>query len=196
MRRVPILRVGEPFSSLTRGSAMLTHRSTPGYIPTPLRGWEQRESICCPPMASTYTQLLYHIVFATKERRPVITPEMKDRLYPYIGGIIREERGVLYEIGGVDDHVHIYMRWRPDATLSDLMRCVKSRSSAWVRSNFVADFRWQVGYSSFSVSKSQEDAVRGYIARQVEHHAREDFPTELRRLLIAHGVEFDDQYVD
>jgi len=148
-------------------------------------------------MPGTYSQLLNHIVFSTKGRTPWITPEIANRLYPYIGGIVRAEKGVLYDIGGIEDHVHIYLRWRPDGSASDLMRTVKARSSKWVHDTIpnLAAFAWQEGYSIFSVSNSQEEAVRKYIATQAEHHKREDFKSELRRLIGAHGVEFDEKYV-
>lgn len=148
-------------------------------------------------MPGTYSQLLLHIVFSTKGRSPWITPDIAERLFPYIGGIIRAEKGVLYDIGGVEDHVHMYLRWRSDGAISDLMRTVKARSSKWVHDTFPGEeaFAWQEGYSVFSVSKSQEGAVKKYIAGQHEHHKKEDFKSELLRILRAHGVEFDEKYV-
>ena len=148
-------------------------------------------------MPGTYSQILLHIVFSTKHREPWITLDIADRLYPYIGGIVRAENGVLYDIGGVEDHVHLYLRWRPDAAVSDLMRTVKARSSKWVHDTFTnfAAFAWQEGYSVFSVSRSQEEAVKKYIESQIEHHKKEDFKSELLRLLRAHGIEFDERYV-
>ncbi len=148
-------------------------------------------------MPGTFSQLLLHVVFSTKHRAPWITAEIAERLYAYMGGIVRAEKGVLYSIGGVEDHVHLYLRWRPDGSVSDLMRTVKARSSKWVHSTFPshAEFVWQEGYSVFSVSKSQEEAVKKYIAGQAEHHKKEDFKSELLRLLRAHGIEFDDRYV-
>jgi putative transposase len=148
-------------------------------------------------MPGTYSQLLLHVVFSTKSRNPWIATEVAQRLYPYIGGIIRAEKGVLYDIGGVEDHIHMYLRWRPDGSVSDLMRTVKSRSSKWVHDTFPAlrEFAWQEGYSVFSVSKSQEKAVKKYIAGQAEHHKKQDFKSELLRILRAHEVEFDERYV-
>ena len=148
-------------------------------------------------MSGTYSQILLHVVFSTKKRKPMITPEIADRLYAYIGGIVRAEKGTLWQIGGVQDHVHLYLRWRPDESISDLMREAKARSSKWVHETFpVLDaFAWQEGYSVFSVSKSQEQAVKNYIAGQAEHHKKEDFNCELLRLLRAHGVEFDERYL-
>jgi REP element-mobilizing transposase RayT len=148
-------------------------------------------------MPGTYSQILLHVVSSTKHREPWITTDFAERLYPYIGGIVRAEKGVLYDIGGVEDHVHLCLRWRPDESVSDLMRAVKARSSLWVHQTFpkLSAFAWQKGYSVFSVSKSEEEAVKKYIAGQVEHHQKEDFKSELLRLLCAHGVEFDEQYV-
>ena len=148
-------------------------------------------------MPGTYSQLLLHIVFSTKGRVPWITSDLAERLYPYMGGIVRAERGVLYDIGGIEDHVHLYLRWRPDGSVSDLMRIVKSRSSRWIHETFPAlgGFAWQEGYSVFSVSKSQEESVKKYIAGQAEHHRREDFKAELLRIVRAHGIEFDERYM-
>jgi REP element-mobilizing transposase RayT len=148
-------------------------------------------------MPGTYTQILLHVVFSTKDREPWITAEIQERLYAFMGGIVRAEKGVLYDSGGVEDHVHLYLRWRPDESVSDLMRTVKARSSLWIHQTFanLGAFAWQEGYAVFSVSKSQEKAVKKYIAGQVEHHKKEDFKSELLRLLRAHGVEFEERYV-
>ncbi len=148
-------------------------------------------------MSGSYSQILLHAVFSTKNRHPWIFADVADRLYPFIGGIVRSEQGTLLEIGGVEDHLHLYLRWRPDASVSDLLRNVKSRSSKWIHDTFpaLAGFAWQTGYGVFSVSKSQEPIVKAYIARQREHHAKVDFKSELRRLLRAHGIEFEERYV-
>ena len=93
--------------------------------------------------------------------------------------------------------MHLYARWRADGSISDLLRNVKARSSKWIHQTFphLTEFPWQEGYAAFTVSKSQEPAVRRYISGQKEHHAKEDFKSELLRLLKAHGVEFDPRYV-
>lgn len=113
-------------------------------------------------MPGTYSQILLHVIFSTRHREPWITPDIAERLYAYIGGLVRAQNGVLYDIGGVEDHVHLYLRWRPDATVSDLMRTVKARSSSWVHDTFpnLGAFAWQEGYGVFSVSKSQEEYVK------------------------------------
>jgi putative transposase len=148
-------------------------------------------------MPGTYSQLLLHAVFSTKHREPWLSSDVAPRLYSYMGGIVRAQRGVLYEISGIEDHVHMYIRWRPDGSISDLLRDVKASSSGWVHDTFPAlrSFAWQEGYSVFSVSMSQDAVVKNYIKSQAEHHKKEDFKSELLRVLRAHGIEFDERYV-
>lgn len=148
-------------------------------------------------MSGTYSQLLYHIVFSTKERSAWIDPALAERLYPYMGGIIRAEKGVLIQIGGVADHVHLLLRWRTDGALSDLLRQVKARSSQWIHETFpeLKGFAWQEGYSAFTVSLSQDQGVRRYIESQAEHHKKVDFKEELLKFLRAHQIPFEEKYV-
>jgi REP element-mobilizing transposase RayT len=148
-------------------------------------------------MPGTFSQILLHVVFATKHRQALLTPEIQPRLYDYIGGIVRAEKGVLYAIGGMPDHLHMLLRWRTDRAVGDLMRAVKAGSCLWVHQTFprAKGFAWQEGYSVFSVSKSAEADVKAYIARQAEHHRRRDFKEEMLALLRAHGVTFDERYV-
>lgn len=148
-------------------------------------------------MPGTYSQILLHVVFSTKQRRTYITPEIQERLYDYVGGIIRSEKGTSYEIGGMPDHLHFLLRWRTDRAISDLMRTVKARSSRWVHDTFSDSraFAWQEGYAVFSVSKSSEANVKTYIETQAEHHKKRDFGEELLALLDAHGIEYDKHYI-
>ena len=148
-------------------------------------------------MGGTFTNLNYHIVFSTHSRVPMIAEEMRPRLYEYVGGIVRSEGGVLAAMGGTADHVHLLVRWRPDRTISDLMRVVKSRSSGWIHETFPASaaFAWQEGYGAFTVSESQCDAVRRYIRGQEEHHRKANFQEEFLAFLHKHGITYDERYI-
>lgn len=148
-------------------------------------------------MPGTYSQILLHAVFSTKERKTWLKPEITTALYPYIGGIIRDLKGTLLAIGGVEDHLHLYLRWRTDKAISDLMREVKAGSSEWIHKVYakLKGFAWQEGYSVFTVSKSQEPRIKRYVEGQVEHHRQFDFKTELIELLTKHGVEFEEKYL-
>jgi REP element-mobilizing transposase RayT len=148
-------------------------------------------------MASTFCNIKLHLVFSTKRREPMITPDLQPRLYAYIGGIIRNMNGTLLEIGGMNDHLHIFVGWRTDNSIANLARETKSQSSLWVHQAFPnrSDFGWQSGYAVFSVSQSQAERVRRYIQNQAVHHQRRDFQEEYLALLRAHGVEYNENYV-
>lgn len=148
-------------------------------------------------MPGTHTKLLYHFVFSTKRREPLITADIQPRLHEYMGGIVRSMNGVAIRIGGMPDHVHMLVRWRTDETLATLMRTVKARSSAWMHQTSPAlkAFAWQAGYGAFTVSPSQADAVEAYIAGQAEHHRVRTFEEEFVEFLRAHGIDYDERYI-
>jgi REP element-mobilizing transposase RayT len=148
-------------------------------------------------MANTYTNLLYHVVFSTKNRIPLIGKAMQDDLYAYVGGIVRGEEGVLLEIGGMPDHVHLLIRLRPTAAIAEILHRVKAKSSKWANTQQkrLRKFGWQDGYSAFTVSESRAASVRKYIREQESHHRRLSFQDELRGLLRKHGVEFEERYL-
>lgn len=149
-------------------------------------------------MGQSYTNLIYHIVFGTKERQQLITGERKVRLYEYIGGIIRNLGGIFLEINGMPDHTHVLAKLRPDKALSDVLRDIKANSRGWMHDVFpeTKDFAWQRGYGAFTVSASQIEKVRRYIAEQEVHHAKRDFRDEFIELLVKNGVEFDERYLE
>lgn len=144
-------------------------------------------------MARTFTKLIYHIVFSTKERVPLITDEIRDRRYEYLGGVIRGEKGSLMEIGGVADHVHLLARFGAASAVSDMVQRIKGNCSHWLNQEPGSWFAWQNGYGAFTVSESQVATVRKYIQRQEEHHKRLSFKDELISLLRKHRIEFDER---
>lgn len=148
-------------------------------------------------MGSTYTKLLYHFVFSTKDREPSIHQEIRDRLYGFIGGIIRQEGGVLLQAGGVADHIHLLASLKAEPSVAGVLRAVKSKSSGWVNSHLAPKerFQWQAGYAGFSVSESQVAKVQRYIQNQESHHRRVSFKEELIELLEKHGIEYDERYL-
>jgi REP-associated tyrosine transposase len=148
-------------------------------------------------MASTFTNLLYHVVFSTKDRVPMIHKDVQERLYEYMGGIIRGEGGTLLEIGGVADHVHLLAKLKADTAVAVLLRLLKSNSSGWANDVRLIQgrFAWQTGYAAFSVSESQVPTVRRYIQNQEAHHAKVSFKDELIALLKKHRIEYDERYI-
>ena len=147
-------------------------------------------------MAGTYTNLLYHIVFSTKNRLPLITPQLKEDLYAYMGGIVRGEGGTLLEINGMPDHVHLLVKLKPTTAISDFLRVLKANSSKWANEKKrLRKLGWQEGYAAFTVSESQSPRVRNYIRNQEEHHGKQDYKSELLSLLKKHRVEYDERYL-
>ena len=148
-------------------------------------------------MPSTHTCLLYHVVFATKNREPIISKEWQGRLHEYLGGAVRGSGGVPQGVGGVADHVHLLFGLKPTHCLADFMRELKKSSSIWLATTFSqTSFHWQEGYAAFSVSASARPSVQDYIARQAEHHRHKSFREELIEFLQKSGIEYDERYLD
>ncbi|MFM8357061.1 MAG: IS200/IS605 family transposase, partial [Verrucomicrobiota bacterium] len=148
-------------------------------------------------MPSTHTHLLYHLIFATKNRQPLIADSWRARFHEYLGGIVAGLDGTPQGVGGVADHVHLLVGLKPTHCLSDFMRELKKASTLWVKEELgVAMFAWQEGYGAFTVSASGRNAVRDYIARQEEHHRRRTFREELVDCLRKSGVAYDERYLD
>ena len=146
-------------------------------------------------MSHTYTNLLTHIVFSTKERLPLISPEIKLELFAYLGGLVKELKGKPIIINGMSDHVHILASLPPIISTAEAMRFIKANSSKWVTQKFGKPFEWQKGYGAFSVSRSNVDAVYKYIQNQEQHHQKFDFRTEFIGFLNKNDVEFDEQFL-
>src|SRR5262245_58339721 len=114
---------------------------------------------------ASFTNLLYHLVFSTKHREPLLYADMRPRLYEYLGGAIRDERGIALAIGGTADHVHIFTKLRQDKAVSDVVRGIQANSSGWIHRTFpeLQHFAWLEGYGAFTLSQSQVDRVKEYL---------------------------------
>jgi putative transposase len=146
---------------------------------------------------STYTQILYHIVFSTKRREPVLVSAGRETTFRYIRGMIHARDSSLYSVNGTLDHVHILTGLHPARSLADFVKEIKVSSSHWIKTNGIfADFPgWQAGYGAFTHSKQDKERMIQYIKGQEQHHAGVSFADELRSLLIEAGVEFDEKYL-
>ena len=147
-------------------------------------------------MDHTYTNLIYHLVWSTKNREAFITEEMEPRFHQYLGGAIRNEDGICLTINGTEDHVHILAKFKPTKAIADVVGRIKANSSGWVHKEFSFwDFNWQDGYGAFTVSASQIDKVQKYIENQKAHHRGESFRDEFIRLLEKHEVDYQLKYL-
>ena len=147
-------------------------------------------------MPHTYSKLLTHLVWSTKDRLDCIAPEMLADLHGYLGGIVRAEHGTAVAIGGTSDHVHLLIELHADHNVADCVRVVKTNSSRWVHDKWPdRNFAWQPGYGAFAVSASNAERVIHYIRTQEEHHRRMNYHDEFVALLQHHGIAFDERYL-
>ena len=148
-------------------------------------------------MTHSYSSMLFHLIWSTKKRSPLILPEMKHRLYGYIRKVAEDEGATIIIINGMPDHVHILLGIKPNMNLSDLIRQIKTTSSKWARTTFQekGDFGWQEGYGAFSVGMSTLPLVKNYIANQEEHHLTQSFEDEYIGFIEAHALGYDPRFV-
>jgi putative transposase len=145
---------------------------------------------------SSYRQLLYHLVFRTKDSIPTIRQDNVDQLYAYISGIIKNKNSHLYRINGIDNHLHIITDLHPSIALADFMREVKASSSLWMKDSglFPLFNGWAEGYGSFTCSYIDLGRLIDYVKNQQEHHRKKSFEDEYKSLLIESGVKIDERF--
>ena len=149
-------------------------------------------------MPQSLVQIYAHLVFSTKNREPLLRDaSMRERTHRYLAGICKNLGVPAITIGGVEDHVHLLCRLGKTISLADLVRDLKRDSSKWIKLQdlSLANFHWQAGYGAFSISPSHVAALQAYISNQEEHHKRESFQDEFRRLCEKYGLEIDERYV-
>jgi putative transposase len=145
----------------------------------------------------SYVSSYYHCVFSTKGRQKLITPSLQQRLWPFLGGIARQNGMIPVIVGGMEDHVHILLSLPPTIPIAKAMQLIKGGSSKWIHETFPEQrlFTWQEKYGAFSVSVSQLETITRYIKNQKEHHRTRSFQEECLMLLKKHRIEFDERYL-
>ncbi len=149
-------------------------------------------------MPQSLANVLLHVVFSTKNRTPFLnTPELLGTMTGYLIGTLRKIDCPSVSVGVVADHVHILCNLSRTITISQLVQELKTNSSARIKEEGASlhDFHWQNGYGAFSVSQSNVEIVKSYIANQEEHHRQVTFQEEYRRFLERHGLTWDERYV-
>lgn len=146
---------------------------------------------------ATFTQLLYQIVFSTKNAENTMVLSETENLYRYIWGLLKNKKCTLYRLNGTENHLHIVTHVHPTVAISSLVKDIKVSSSVWIKEqgifqNFVA---WQEGYGAFTYHINQKDVFVNYVKNQREHHRVKSFKEEFKELLEEHGIEFDERYL-
>ena len=145
---------------------------------------------------SSYRQILYHLVFRTKDSRKSLVHAHSRELYAYMMGIIRNKNCFLYRINGMEDHLHILCDLHPTIALADYMRDIKTASSGWLKqSGKFSEFKgWADGYAALTYGWKDKEMIVNYIKNQQHHHKKESFEDELKRLLHEQGIEVKEKY--
>ena len=147
-------------------------------------------------MSHSFTCNLMHCTFSTKDRYRWINEDLEVRLWPYIGGIARENRMKALAIGGVADHLHALLSLPSTMSFAKAVQLIKGGSSKWIHEELrLRKFEWQAGYGAFSVSQSQVKKTIAYINNQKEHHRKRTFEEEFLQLLDKHKIDYDPRYV-
>jgi REP element-mobilizing transposase RayT len=146
---------------------------------------------------STYTQILYQIVFSTKQRQPTLAKNNREMLYQYISGILVKKNCHLYRINGIEDHIHIATHLHPTVALASLIKDIKLASSAYIKdAGLFGNFNgWQDGYGAFTYNFKEKDKLIEYIKQQEQHHAKKTFREEFIDLLNEHGIAFEERFL-
>ena len=145
---------------------------------------------------STYTQILYQIVFGTKKHERTLTYLNRSVLFKYIGGILKNQKCHMYCINGVENHLHIITHIHPTVSLSSLIKDIKIASSVQKKKKLFQQFSgWQDGYGAFTYSVKEKERLIEYVKTQEEHHKKKTFKEEYIELLNEYGIEFDDKYL-
>ena len=145
----------------------------------------------------SYRQVLYHHVLGTKGRKSTISEEHCQELYKYIWGIVKNKGCRLYRINGIADHIHLLTDLPPTICLADLIKDIKVGSSKWMKTNRSFPYweGWADGYGSFTLSLKDVNRVADYIKGQKEHHRKESFLDEYKRLLVENSIEFKEEHL-
>ena len=147
---------------------------------------------------ASHHQLLYHIVFSTKERRALLKVDtLREGVWRYISGIAENIGGNAICVGGYFDHAHMLVRVPSKIEVADFVRQIKAKTTKHINEerNSIIKFHWQDGYGAFTVGHSQIEAVAAYIDRQVTHHHVQSFQEEYLRMLVDNDVEYDPKYL-
>ena len=146
-------------------------------------------------MPQSLSFMLAHIVFSTKDRRPLLSEDVRSGLHAYLATIVRDRKCDCFRVGGVADHVHLAVRLHPTISLAKLLEELKTNSSKWMKAQGMEGFAWQRGYGAFSVGPADAGALIRYIEGQEMHHRKRDFQEEMRVFFEKYHVSFDERYV-
>jgi putative transposase len=147
-------------------------------------------------MSHSYSRLLVHLIFSTKNRQPLITDNIREELHAYLIGILRNLESPSIRLNSTDDHIHILFLQSKNKALENIVEEIKRGSSKWIKTKGpeFSDFYWQTGYAAFSVGQKGIDNVVAYISNQQEHHKSLSYIDEIKDMFQKLGLDFDEKH--
>ena len=148
-------------------------------------------------MAQSLAQIYLHLIFSTKDRQRLLTPEIQPELFDYIGGTLNGLECPVARVGGMEDHVHVLFSLSKNHAPKYVVGEVKRKSSIWIKRRWpeMRGFQWQGGYGIFSVSATRVQNVKRYIERQADHHKIKTFREEFIEFLQEYDIDYDERYL-
>ena len=148
-------------------------------------------------MPQSLSKIIIHIIFSTKQREPMISDDIRPKLYAYITGILEDWECSLIQTGGTKDHVHLLCTLSKNHAACKILEQVKKNSSKWIKTQGLQyeKFQWQNGYGIFSISQSSVEQVKEYIRKQEDHHRKMTFQEEFRKFLEKYQIAYDERYI-
>lgn len=147
-------------------------------------------------MPQSLAKIWTHLIFSTKDRYPFLGDErVRNDMHAYLASILKTHNCPTLIIGGVADHIHALFVLSKNDSIANVVYELKRSSSKWAKTQGLRKFSWQAGYGAFSVSESNVEKVRGYVARQEQHHRRKTFEEEFREFLKRYKVVYNERYL-
>ena len=117
---------------------------------------------------SAFYQLVYHFVWTTKERLPLLTPTVEARLLPYLGNKCRELGYTLYAVNGAENHLHLLLSLTPTMVVAEAVHNLKGASAHYINkeSGLNETLYWQDGYAVVTLRQAEIPKVTKYIVHQ------------------------------
>lgn len=148
-------------------------------------------------MTQSLSSLYIHLIFHIKNKMCPLEGFLRDDIYKYMYGILKNNDSKTIIINGTHNHVHLLFKISKNISLSQIVLELKQGSSKYIKTLIggYEKFSWQNGYAGFSVSHSVIEQVEKYIKNQEEHHKKISFQDEYKLFLDKNAVLYDEKFL-
>ncbi len=132
-------------------------------------------------MRDALVKVYLHFVWGTWDRLPLINQDNEKQVYKSIIDKCEQQGASLIELGGMEDHIHLFVQFPATVSMADFIKEVKGSTSHLVTHQVNRDefFKWQGAYAVFSVNEKDIPRIKSYIQSQADHHKNSQVIPEL-----------------